>query len=98
MDIDDARLRVEVTPFEREPLGRTKPGGGREDHHRPVAGREIRGDGIEFGPRLEWALFPAPRRRVVDAELRRVEVDHSPDDRPREHLPQRLRRVEAVAR
>ena len=55
------------------------------------------GDGVELRPRLERALLPAPRRGIVDAELRRVDVDHPPDNRPREHLPQRLRRVEAVA-
>jgi hypothetical protein len=43
-------------------------------------------------------LLPAPRRWVVDAELGRVDVDHSPDDRPRKDLAERLRRIEAVAR
>jgi hypothetical protein len=38
----------------------------------------------------------APRRRVIDTEFRRVDLDHSPDDCPREHLAERLRRVEAV--
>jgi hypothetical protein len=97
MDVDSPRLQVEVTPFEREPFGRTKPGRGREDHHRPVAGREIRGDGIEFRPRLKRALLPAPRRRVVHPALRRVHVDHPRDHRPRQHLTKRPRRVEAVA-
>jgi hypothetical protein len=57
----------------------------------------MRGDGVELDPRLERTLLSAPRRRVVYADLRRVVVDHPPDHRPREHLPQRLRRVEAVA-
>src|SRR5919201_7126843 len=34
VDVDDASLQVDVAPFKREPLGRTKPRGGREDHHR----------------------------------------------------------------
>jgi hypothetical protein len=49
-DIDDARHEIDVAPFQCEPFGWAKPGRGREDHHRPVAGREIRGDRIEFGP------------------------------------------------
>ena len=59
VDVDDPGLQVDVTPFEREPFGRTESGGGREDHHRPIAGREIRCDGVEFGPGLERALLPA---------------------------------------
>lgn len=99
VDVDDPRrLQVAVPPFEREPFGGTEPGGGREDHHRPMARREIRDDGMEFGPRLERALLPAPWKRVVDAELGRVDIDHSPDDRPGEHLPKRLGGVEPVAR
>jgi hypothetical protein len=50
VDVDDARVQVDVAPFERQPFGGTKPSGSREDDHRPIAGREIRGDGIEFGP------------------------------------------------
>jgi hypothetical protein len=75
VDVDNPRLQIDVAPFEREPFGRTKPGGSREDHHRSIAGREMRGESVEFGPRLERALLPAPRRWVVDAELRRVD-DH----------------------
>jgi hypothetical protein len=86
MDINDARLQVEVTPLKRDPFGRAKPGGSREDHHRPVAGREILRHGIELNPRLERALLPATQRRVVHPKLRQVDVDHSPDDRAREHL------------
>jgi hypothetical protein len=87
MDVDDARLEIEVAPLEREPFGWTKPGRGREHHHRPVAGRQIRGDRIELGPGLERALLPAPRRRVIDAALGRVDVDHPPEHRACEHLP-----------
>src|SRR5439155_9120839 len=93
----DARLTIDVAPLEREPFGWTTPGGGREDHHRLVTGRQVRGDGVELGPGLERALLPAPRRRVIDAVLCRVDVDHSPDERPRKHLAERLSRVEAVA-
>ena len=60
VDVYDPGLQVNVAPFEREPFGRTKPRGSREDHHRPIAGREICCDGIEFGPRLERPLLPAP--------------------------------------
>jgi hypothetical protein len=48
------------------------------------------------GPTRTGAV-PAPRRGIVDAELRGVAVDHPPEQSPREHLPQRLRRVEAIA-
>jgi hypothetical protein len=73
-----------------------KPSGSGEDHHRPVTGRELRRDGIEFRPGLKRALFPAPRRRVIHAELRRVGLDHPPEHRPREHLAKGLSRVEAI--
>jgi hypothetical protein len=49
-------------------------------------------------PGLERAFLRASPLRVVDALLRRVDGDHPPDDRLGEHLPQRLRRFEAVAR
>jgi hypothetical protein len=77
---------------------RAKPRCGREDDHRAVAGRQIRGDRLELGPRLERALLPAPRRRVVDAALGRVDVDHAPTHCSLEHLTQRLGGVEPVAR
>jgi len=86
-DVDDPRLSVDVAPFERDPFGWTKPGRGGEDHHRRITRREPRRDRVELSPRLERGLLPAPRLRVVDAELRPVDVDHPPDDRPREHLP-----------
>jgi hypothetical protein len=80
-DVDDARLAIDVAPFKREPFGWAKSGRGREDRHWPVARREIRGDRLEFGLCLERALLRTPRRRVIDAELCRVDVDHPPDDR-----------------
>src|SRR6266511_26576 len=46
----------------------------------PVARGQISDDRVELGPRLERALLPAPRRRVIHAELRRVDVDHPPND------------------
>jgi hypothetical protein len=57
----------------------------------------VRGDRVELGPCLERALLPAPRLRVVDAALRRVDVDHPPEHSAREHLPQGLGGVESVA-
>jgi hypothetical protein len=41
-------------------------------------------------------LLPPPYR-VVDADLRRIDVDHPPRHRAVKHLPQRLCRFEAVA-
>jgi hypothetical protein len=96
-DVDDPCGSVDIALFERDPFGWTKPSRGGEDHHRRIARREPGRDRVELGPRLERALLPAPRRRVIHAELRRVDIDHPPDDRPREHLPQRLRGLEAVA-
>ena len=49
-NVDDARPAIDVAPFERKLFGWAKPSRGREDHHWPVAGREIRGDRVEFGP------------------------------------------------
>ena len=49
-NVDDARPAIDVAPFERKPFGWAKPSRGREDHHWPIAGREIRGDRVEFGP------------------------------------------------
>jgi hypothetical protein len=49
------------------------------------------------GPRLERMLLLASSGRVVDANLRWVDVEHSPRDGSVEHLPERLRRFEAVA-
>jgi hypothetical protein len=40
--------------------------------------------------------FGASPLRVLDALLGRVDVEHLPHDRPGEHLPQRLRRLEPV--
>jgi hypothetical protein len=59
-DVNDLRLRIDVAPLEREPFGWSKSGRCREDHHRPVAGREICGDRVELGQGLERALLPAP--------------------------------------
>jgi len=42
-------------------------------------------------------LLPSPHRSV-DADLRRVDVNHSPRHGSLEHLPKRLGRLEAVAR
>jgi hypothetical protein len=44
------------------------------------------------------ALFLTPRRRVVDTDLGRVDVDHVPDDGAVKDLTERLRRLESVAR
>jgi hypothetical protein len=41
---------------------------------------------------------PCAAASVIHAELRRVDVDHPPEHRTREHLPQRLGGVEPVAR
>src|SRR5436853_443685 len=43
-------------------------------------------------------LLLAPAYRVVDADLGRVDVDHSPRHGPVEHLAERLRCFEAIAR
>src|SRR5436309_8552032 len=54
-------------------------------------------ESLQLGPRFERVLLLAPPDRVVDADLGRVDVDHSPGDRPVEHLAERLRCLEAVA-
>src|SRR4029453_14305203 len=52
VDVDNPRSEVDVAPFEREPLGRTKSGGSREKHHRPKTGRRMRGDTFAPAPPL----------------------------------------------
>ena len=42
-------------------------------------------------------LLLPPSHWVVDADLGRIEVDHSPRHRPVENLPERLRCLESVA-
>ena len=48
-------------------------------------------------PRFERPLLGPPPLGIVDSLFGRVDVDHPPDDAACEHLPQRLRRLEAVA-
>ncbi len=55
--VDDTRLTIDVAPLEREPLGWTKSGRGREDHHRPVAG----------APGSRRPRLARPRTRTVAA-------------------------------
>jgi hypothetical protein len=43
------------------------------------------------------ADYERARERPFTPEERRRSIDHRPDHRPREHLAERLRRVEAVA-
>jgi hypothetical protein len=39
VDVDNLSVQVDVAPFEREPFGRTKSGGSRDNNHRPLAPR-----------------------------------------------------------
>jgi hypothetical protein len=57
-------VQVHVAPLESDPLRRPQASRRREHHHRPIARREIRRDCVEFGPPLERALLPPPRRRT----------------------------------
>jgi hypothetical protein len=54
-EVNNARLAIDVAPFERESFGGARPGRGREDHHRPVAMRVIRDDRVDLRRWLwEW--------------------------------------------
>jgi len=88
---------IDVSSLECDALGRTQPGNGREQDHRSVPRPDRLRDRVEFRPRLErMLLIPSPHR-IVDADLRRVDVNHSPRHGSLEHLPKRLGRLEAVA-
>jgi hypothetical protein len=90
-------VAVDIALLERHPLAGPQSGRGREEYRRPVARPEPRGELLELSPRLERSLLRAPTLRVVDTLLGRVGVDHSPDDCPCQHLPQRLGGLETVA-
>jgi hypothetical protein len=70
----------------------------RRRNHRPVARAERCRDRLELTPGLERTLFLPSWCWVVDAHLRRVDVDHSPDNGAVERLSQCLGGLEAVAR
>jgi hypothetical protein len=64
---------------------------------KPTSSPAERGrDRCELRPRFERPLLGPPPLWVVDPVLCWVDVDHPPYDSPREHLPQRVRRLEAV--
>ncbi len=82
--------------LERDPLPGPQPGRGSEEHERPVARPELGGERIELCPGLERPLLRSPALRVVDAPLRRICIDQPPADGARQHLPERLRRLETM--
>src|SRR5215211_8667196 len=96
-DVDDSCLMVDIALLERHPLAGPQSRRGREEYRRPVARPEPRGELLELSPRLERSLLRAPTLRVVDSLLGGIGVDHSPDDCPCQHLPQRLGGLETVA-
>src|SRR5436190_11235161 len=75
-DIDDTLLPVNVTFFERDPLCRPQSGRGREQDHRAVPRPDRPRDRLELRPRLERVLLLPPPYRVVDADLRWIDVKH----------------------
>ena len=64
--------------------------------HRPVDGTEPVGDRLDLLPRVERPFLLRSPQRVRNTPLRRVGVEQPPGDGTAEHLPQRLRRLEAV--
>jgi hypothetical protein len=95
--IDDALCPVDVSFLECDPFRRAQSRRSREQDHRPVPWPDRGSERLELVPRFERMLLLAAPRRVVDADLGRVDVDHSPGHSAVEHLPQRLRCLEAVA-
>jgi hypothetical protein len=94
--VDDPLVAIDVALLECDPFRRPQPGRRREQDHRPVPWPDRRGDRFQLPPRLERMLLLSASRRVVDADLRGIDVDHSPGDRSLQHLPERLGRLEAV--
>ena len=96
-NMNDAFSEVDITPLERDPLARPQPGGRREDHHRTRLRSQVRRDSLELCPRLERTLLRSPALRIIDAVLGRIDVDHSPFDGARQHLPERSGCLESMS-
>jgi hypothetical protein len=82
--------------LEREPLPRPQPRGRGEQHHRALTWAEPIAERIELVPGVERPLLGVAPLRVLDPELGRVDIQQPPADRAREHLPERLGRLEAM--
>src|SRR5205085_4270933 len=95
-DVDHPRLAVDVAMLERNPLPGPEAGRGSEQHEWTEARSQFCRERAQLVPRFERPLLRAPALRVVDALLSRIHVDHAPADSAREHLPERLGRLEAM--
>ena len=95
-NLDDTGGTIDVALFEREQHRGPKPGRGREHDHRPERRPEPLGDRADLRPGIERPLLPAAPAGIRHAALGRVLVDQLPRNRPIQHLPQRLGRLEAV--
>jgi hypothetical protein len=62
--LHDAGGTIDVTVFEREQLGGSKPGRGREHDHRPEARSEPLGERPDLRPGIERPLLPAAPARI----------------------------------
>jgi hypothetical protein len=95
-NLHDTGGTIDVAVLEREQLGGSKPGRGREHDHRPEHRPEVIGERPDLRPGIERPLLPAAPARIRDSVLGRVLLDQLPRNRPIQHLPQRLGRLEAV--
>jgi hypothetical protein len=71
---------VDVSPLERHELRRPQPGRGSEDDHRSCDGPELRRDGMNLVPGLEWPLLGEPPERVRNSPPGWVDVEQLPSD------------------
>jgi hypothetical protein len=95
-NLDDSGGTIDVALFECEQLRGSKAGRGREHDHRPEHRPQPLGHRADLRPRTERSLLPAAPARIRHSSLGRVVVDELPGNRPIQHLPERLGRLEAV--
>jgi hypothetical protein len=95
-NLDDTGGTIHVALFERKQLRGSKPDRGCEHDHRPERRPEPLGDRPKLRPGIERPLLPTAPARIRYSTLGRVVVDQLPRNRPIQHLPERLGRLEAV--
>ena len=94
---DDTLLAIDVAFLEGDPLRRPQPRRRCKQNHRPVPRSDRPSERFQLRPGLERMLLLTPPHRVVDADLRRIDIDHPPRHGPVKDLPERLGCFEAVA-